>query len=40
MIPDAEYRDIVSDWGHMAGSGQNEPDNKAIDAAVADLLSR
>ena len=39
MIPGAEYRDIVSDWGHMAGSGQNEPDNLAIDAAVAALLA-
>lgn len=39
MIPGAEYREIASDWGHMAGSGQNEPDNLVIDAAVADLLA-
>lgn len=40
MIPGAAYRDIISDWGHMAGSGQHEPDNLVIDAAVAELLAR
>ncbi len=40
MIPGAEFRAIESDWGHMAGSGQSEPDNRVIDAAVRDLLTR
>ncbi len=39
MIPGAEFRAIDSDWGHMAGSGQNEPDNLVIDAAVRELLT-
>lgn len=39
MIAGAEFREISSDWGHMAGSGQHEPDNLVIDAAAADLLA-
>lgn len=38
MIPGARYRDIETDWGHMAGSGQSEADTKIIDAAIAELL--
>jgi hypothetical protein len=39
MIPGARYREIATDWGHMAGSGQNEADTRAIDAMIAGLLA-
>ena len=39
MIPNAEYRSIESDWGHMAGSGQSLRDNRVIDAAIAEALA-
>ena len=38
MIAAAEYRDLVSDWGHMAGSGQSAADNDAIDGALHAIL--
>lgn len=39
MIPNAEYREIPTDWGHMAGSGQSPKDTAFIDQAVRELLA-
>ncbi len=39
LIPGAVYRDLATDWGHMAGSGQSPVDAAAIDAALGELLS-
>lgn len=39
MIPGAVYRDLETDWGHMAGSGQSPDDTAAVEAALADLLA-
>ncbi|MEM6678474.1 MAG: alpha/beta fold hydrolase [Pseudomonadota bacterium] len=39
MIPGATYRDIVTDWGHMAGSGQSADDTEAINQIIATLLN-
>lgn len=38
MIPGARYAEFDSDWGHMAGSGQNPADVAAFDREVAALL--
>lgn len=38
MIPNAEYRTIETDWGHMAGSGQSPKDTETINAAIAEIL--
>ena len=38
MIPGAVYRDIETDWGHMAGSGQSVEDTAVIDRAIAEIL--
>ena len=40
MIPGAEYREIPTDWGHMAGSGMSPADTAFINQAVAELLAR
>jgi homoserine O-acetyltransferase/O-succinyltransferase len=39
MIPGAVYRDLETDWGHMAGSGQSAADALAVDGALRDLLA-
>jgi homoserine O-acetyltransferase len=40
MMPDAELRPIVSDWGHRAGNPVASPDDEAfIRQAVRDLLA-
>lgn len=39
MIPGAIYRELETDWGHMAGSGQSPADTGAVDAALAELLA-
>ncbi|TVQ55783.1 MAG: alpha/beta fold hydrolase [Rhodobacteraceae bacterium] len=38
MIPGARYATLESDWGHMAGSGQNPEDAATIDAMLRSLL--
>ena len=38
-IGGARYVEIDSDWGHMAGSGQNPADNAVIDTEIARLLA-
>ncbi|MGB0855315.1 MAG: alpha/beta fold hydrolase [Pikeienuella sp.] len=40
LIPHAEFREIPTDWGHMAGSGQSPDDTAFINSAVAELLAR
>lgn len=40
MISTADYREIPTDWGHMAGSGQSPVDTAFIDMAVRELLTR
>ncbi|MEM9765045.1 MAG: alpha/beta fold hydrolase [Pseudomonadota bacterium] len=39
MIPGAVYRDIDTDWGHMAGSGQSTADTETINDIIAAHLS-
>ncbi|MEM1382318.1 MAG: alpha/beta fold hydrolase [Pseudomonadota bacterium] len=39
MIGSATYRDLETDWGHMAGSGQSAADTDAINEVIAALLS-
>ncbi|MEM7506179.1 MAG: alpha/beta fold hydrolase [Pseudomonadota bacterium] len=39
MIPNAMYRDIETDWGHMCGSGQSIADTTLIDDAIAECLA-
>jgi len=38
-MPNAELRPIPSIWGHAAGLGINQPDNKFIDATLNELLA-
>ena len=39
-MPNAEFRPIESIWGHLAGGpGANEPDTKAVDDAIRELLA-
>ncbi|MGF1630303.1 MAG: hypothetical protein ACFCUT_12595 [Kiloniellaceae bacterium] len=38
MIRGADYRDLETDWGHMAGSGQSPADTGVVDAELRRLL--
>ncbi len=39
LIPGADYQEIDSIWGHMAGSGQSPGDTDTIDRALGKLLN-